>query len=275
MVVLPLVPVTPTSSSAVRGLAEDGGGERASASRASGTWSQGAPGVAGCSEATADAPFLRAASTNWLPSVARPLMATKSAPAPRLARVVRDGGDRRVAVAGKDAPRAGARPARARFSGILSRAGGRTSSRPRWPCPASGVCSTTRPDPRSSTIRPRRAAEVAPSRADEPAQVGHRAGLVRAGRRARRGDAGRRADRRRGARSPRAAAVARSTRSGSSGGTASRRSAGSAMRAKSGAATSPPSLAGPRGVSSETRTTSAGREAGTKPTNEATWSIIE
>ena len=37
----------------------------------------------------------------------------------------------------------------------------------------------------------------------------------------------------------------------------------------------PPSLAGPRGVSSETSTTSAGCEAGTNPTNDATWSIIE
>jgi len=47
------------------------------------------------------------------------------------------------------------------------------------------------------------------------------------------------------------------------------------MRAKSGAATSPPSLAGPLGVSRETSTTRAGRDAGTKPTKDATWSTIE
>ena len=47
------------------------------------------------------------------------------------------------------------------------------------------------------------------------------------------------------------------------------------MRAKSGAATSPPWFFGPRGVSSDASTTSAGRVAGVKPTKDATWSIIE
>ena len=38
---------------------------------------------------------------------------------------------------------------------------------------------------------------------------------------------------------------------------------------------SPPWFAATRGVSSEARTTSAGRDTGTKPTKEATWSAIE
>src|SRR4029450_12626759 len=89
---------------------------------------------------------------------------------PRLARVVRHGGDGRVAVPGED------RPGQAR--GQLAEVHGIS---PSWrthvipasmPAPASGACFTTRPDPRSSTMSPRRAAEVAPSRAEVPRRSG-------------------------------------------------------------------------------------------------------
>ena len=59
--------------------------ERGPAPRARpGPGARALPAAPAASEATAAAPFLRAASTNWLPSAARPRMATKRAPGPAL-----------------------------------------------------------------------------------------------------------------------------------------------------------------------------------------------
>src|SRR5206468_10396313 len=138
--------------------------------------------------------------------------------------------------------------------------------------PGARLWATTRPEPTSSTIKPRRAAAMAASRAGWP----RRSGMI-PGSRARSGrgvgaGAGRQAAR---TIPSTGSATARRTRPGSSGGTASWRRAASAMRAKRGAATSPPWFFGPRGESREARISRAGCETGAKPTKDATWSAIE
>ena len=97
------------------------------------------------------------------------------------ARIVGDVGDRKPSVAREHGPGTRARQV-AQVHGRASPAGAGASRS--WErrstqfcpgsisAPAGGVCSTTRPDPRSSTIRPRRAAAMAASRADCPRRSG-------------------------------------------------------------------------------------------------------
>ena len=182
--VLPFVPVTPTSSSESRGIAEHGGREERPGPRARpAPGARGRPARAGCSETTADGALLarrvhELRCRRWRgrgsPRRARP------GPTRRESWVTV--GDRR----GRASPVSTAPGARASEVARASRPAPGPSvseharhARLRSRCPAPGVCATTLARAVSSTIRPRRAAASAASRADWPRRSGISRGLVR------------------------------------------------------------------------------------------------
>ena len=84
VVVLPLVPVTPTRVSSRAGWLNQLAETRARARRASGVASQGPSPSGGVSHRTAAAPFSRASRINRAPSVLAPGRATNRAPGSRV-----------------------------------------------------------------------------------------------------------------------------------------------------------------------------------------------
>jgi hypothetical protein len=123
------------------------------------------------SETTATAPFLRAAPTKSLPSVASPRIATNSAPGARAARVVRhrgdlEGGSPVISLCGS----------RATISESLTSAAPAERQQARQSRldlgARLGALRDHLAEPRSSTTRPRRAAAIAASRAGRPRRSG-------------------------------------------------------------------------------------------------------
>ena len=267
--VLPLVPVTPTSASVAAGSPSTAAEKRGQGRARVRHLQPGSAGRGGSSETTADG-ALPARGLHELVAVGRQAAdghEERPGPAPgasrgstvarprRAASPVGDGagqargdglqlhGDRSCArrpATGDPAVRHGPR-------GQLEHG---TTSRPRSPRPAPGAASITRPDPLQLHDQarggPRRCAA---SRADRPRRSGMSPGSASAsaggGRRAARRLVGRGDDRRGG----RALDGAQARGRGRRAGTARCRSACSATRANSGAATSPPWLCGaPRRV---------------------------
>jgi hypothetical protein len=252
--------------------------EHASASRASGTCTQALPGARAPRRRSRGA-LLAGGLDERFPSVARPRIGDERDAGARAARVVghrRDGAGIRRRCSDAPGSRATSSPS---VTATPRSAGGFAASTSTQAAPPSTSC------PAAASARARARAlqlddQPAPGRDERrlargaAAQVRHQAGLAASAAAA---AAWRRCrgDRRRHT-ATKAAVLDHAQRARGIVGRdrqVAQRLLGDAR--EDGAATSPPWLAAPRGVSSETRITSSGREAGTKPTNEATWSIIE
>ena len=286
VVVLPLVPVTPTTGMRRLGMVVEAiGQQRQRQARVADHEPRRRDAFGrGASATMTAAPRAIACGTNAAPSAFRPRSATNTAPARHAARVV---GDRRHRPSGRlrrasvGSPVASPRARRARRRRSLAGApghqresrriavehqrAGRRRARAARPAPASAR--RPRPCPAAAAVRPSRASVRSASRALKPRRSGSTD--------ARRAPGGQRHDRGDGRPSTAAstgALVAAATTTGGAGlmvgGTPRWRSAASAMRLKIGAATTPPVSAPTRGVSIITMTVSAGLRDGTKPTND-------